>query len=131
MTDKTFSFELFPPKTEKGFENMRKTVAILNDLQAQGHALGRIAPDHLSEIIPIPEHSPMAARLVVKGGTQAMPPAGFIVDGTEGRHIGHNPLGALMIVALLATAALLALTGAVALGGMFKFGDYFYRIKAD
>jgi len=30
MTDKTFSFELFPPKTEKGFENMRRAVAALN-----------------------------------------------------------------------------------------------------
>ena len=27
---------------------------------------------------------PMAARLVKKGGTQAMPPAGFVVNGTEG-----------------------------------------------
>jgi len=31
MTDKTFSFELFPPKTEKGFDNMRNTVAALNE----------------------------------------------------------------------------------------------------
>jgi len=30
MTDKTFSFELFPPKTERGFENMRRAVAALN-----------------------------------------------------------------------------------------------------
>lgn len=30
--DKTFSFELFPPKTEKGFDNMRKTVS---ELQAR------------------------------------------------------------------------------------------------
>jgi methylenetetrahydrofolate reductase (NADPH) len=30
MTNKTFSFELFPPKTEKGFENMRRAVAALN-----------------------------------------------------------------------------------------------------
>jgi methylenetetrahydrofolate reductase (NADPH) len=28
---KTFSFELFPPKTEKGLENMRKSVAALNE----------------------------------------------------------------------------------------------------
>lgn len=28
---KTFSFELFPPKTEKGFENMHRTVAALNE----------------------------------------------------------------------------------------------------
>ncbi|HET91948.1 MAG TPA: flavodoxin family protein [Chloroflexi bacterium] len=27
---------------------------------------------------------PMAARLVKKGGTRAMPPAGFFVEGTEG-----------------------------------------------
>ena len=29
-TQKTFSFELFPPKTEKGFANMRSTVTTLN-----------------------------------------------------------------------------------------------------
>ena len=29
-TQKTFSFELFPPKTEKGFDNMRKAVTALN-----------------------------------------------------------------------------------------------------
>jgi len=29
-TNKTFSFELFPPKTEKGFENMHNTVSALN-----------------------------------------------------------------------------------------------------
>lgn len=32
-TDKTFSFELFPPRTEKGFENMRRTVLTLNERQ--------------------------------------------------------------------------------------------------
>lgn len=30
-TEKTFSFELFPPKTEKGFENMHNTVKVLNE----------------------------------------------------------------------------------------------------
>jgi len=30
-TQKTFSFELFPPKTEKGFANMRKAVTALNE----------------------------------------------------------------------------------------------------
>ncbi len=29
--DKTFSFELFPPKTEKGFENLRRNVLVLNE----------------------------------------------------------------------------------------------------
>lgn len=32
-SDKTFSFELFPPRTEKGFENMRSTVLTLNERQ--------------------------------------------------------------------------------------------------
>jgi len=46
-----------------------ETVSILNDLQAQGHALGRIAPDNLTEIIPIPPHGPQAAKLVIGVGT--------------------------------------------------------------
>jgi methylenetetrahydrofolate reductase (NADPH) len=32
-SNKTFSFELFPPKTEKGFENMKNTVLTLNKKQ--------------------------------------------------------------------------------------------------
>jgi len=32
-SDKTFSFELFPPRTGKGFENMRRTVLTLNERQ--------------------------------------------------------------------------------------------------
>ena len=31
-SNKTFSFELFPPKTEKGFENLKNTVTTLNGL---------------------------------------------------------------------------------------------------
>ncbi len=38
------------------------------------------------------------------------------------RHIGHNPLGALMVLALLGVVALIAATGAVALGGALKSG---------
>ncbi|MFZ2099008.1 MAG: cytochrome b/b6 domain-containing protein, partial [Oricola sp.] len=45
-----------------------------------------------------------------------------IVSGEEGRHLGHNPAGGLMIVALMAVALVLAVTGAVALGGMLKIG---------
>lgn len=43
-------------------------VAVLNDLQAQGHALGRIAPENLREIIaaPAPE---TADKLVIGVGT--------------------------------------------------------------
>lgn len=45
-----------------------------------------------------------------------------LAAGRAGRHLGHNPLGALMVLALLAAAAGLAATGVVALGGMLKSG---------
>jgi glucokinase len=43
--------------------------AVLNDLQAQGHAIGHIAPENLIEILPQPAHSAHAAKLVVGLGT--------------------------------------------------------------
>ena len=46
-----------------------ETVAILNDLQAQGHALGHIAQDDLRTIVSGPEAQPKAARLVIGVGT--------------------------------------------------------------
>lgn len=46
-----------------------ETVAILNDLQAQGHALGHLDPSHIRSILPGPEGQPNAARLVVGVGT--------------------------------------------------------------
>ena len=46
-----------------------ETLAVLNDLQAQGHALGHISKDNLTEILPGLEASPQAARLVVGVGT--------------------------------------------------------------
>lgn len=46
-----------------------ETVAVLNDLQAQGHALGRIDGDKLRAIVPGPEGPPSAARLVIGVGT--------------------------------------------------------------
>ena len=42
--------------------------------------------------------------------------------GTGQRHIGHNPLGAAMILALLATVIAVAASGTVALGGVIKSG---------
>ncbi|MEJ2214812.1 MAG: methylenetetrahydrofolate reductase, partial [Gammaproteobacteria bacterium] len=33
--NKTFSFELFPPKTDKGFDNLKHTVNTLNDLNPE------------------------------------------------------------------------------------------------
>lgn len=46
-----------------------ETIAILNDLQAQGHALGYIAPSHIRSILTGPAVRPHAARLVVGVGT--------------------------------------------------------------
>lgn len=46
-----------------------ETVAILNDLQAQGHALGHIDPANIRTILPGPTGQPNAARLVVGVGT--------------------------------------------------------------
>jgi glucokinase len=43
--------------------------AILNDLQAQGHALGHIDPANTRVLVPFPEASPHAAKLVVNLGT--------------------------------------------------------------
>ena len=45
------------------------TVALLNDLQAQGHALGRIMDADLIEIIPAADHNPLDTRLVIGIGT--------------------------------------------------------------
>ena len=46
-----------------------ETVAILNDLQAQGHALGRIPDDMIRRIIPAPEHGGTGDALVIGVGT--------------------------------------------------------------
>ncbi len=40
------------------------------------------------------------------------------------RHLGHNPLGAVMILVLIATGLGLALTGAFAYGGVLKSGPF-------
>ncbi|PZX14712.1 glucokinase [Celeribacter halophilus] len=44
-------------------------VAILNDLQAQGHALGLVDESNIRPVIDAPEPAPHAARLVVGIGT--------------------------------------------------------------
>ena len=46
-----------------------ETVAILNDLQAQGHALGHIDPDNIRQVLPGQDPQPNAAKLVVGVGT--------------------------------------------------------------
>jgi glucokinase len=68
-------------------------VAVLNDLQAQGHAIGNIAEDDLTEVMPQPEASAMAAKLVVGLGTgfNACPvfdtPGGRFVPPSEAGHL--------------------------------------------
>ena len=44
-------------------------VSIMNDLQAQGQALGHIPPDRCSTLIPGPDHGTHAAKLVIGVGT--------------------------------------------------------------
>ena len=69
-----------------------ETVAILNDLQAQGHALGHIDAANIRSILSGPASSPNAARLVVGVGTgfNAAPvydlPNGRIVTPSESGH---------------------------------------------
>ncbi len=46
-----------------------ETVALLNDLQAQGHSLGRIRKTDLFEVIKAGRHCPTNARLVIGIGT--------------------------------------------------------------
>ncbi len=53
----------------------------------------------------------------------AHPPAEVLAHlRTHRRHVGHNPLGALMVFALLLVLAAIVLTGTLALGGLLKQG---------
>jgi len=71
------------------------TVAILNDLQAQGHALDRLAPDSLRQVLPGVAHPRPGSRLVVGVGTgfNAAPvhrtATGILVAASE---CGHQSL---------------------------------------
>jgi cytochrome b len=47
----------------------------------------------------------------IAGPARTLAYAREVLRGKEARHVGHNPLGGWMIVALLATATLAALTG--------------------
>jgi glucokinase len=68
-------------------------VAVLNDLQAQGHAIGHIAPDDLQEVLPQPKVAETAAKLVIGLGTgfNACPvfdtQAGRFVPPSEAGHV--------------------------------------------
>lgn len=70
-------------------------VAILNDLQAQGHALGHIAPDHLRLLLDAPLPTNERETMLVVGlgtGINAAPvhflPHGRLVAPSECGHIG-------------------------------------------
>ena len=56
-------------KETLGRATRAETVAILNELQAQGHALGYIAAENIRTILEGPAGQPNAARLVVGVGT--------------------------------------------------------------
>lgn len=52
-------------------------------------------------------------------------------DNRAPRHVGHNPAGGWMILLLIAAILLLALTGTIALGGIFKTGPLGFAISYD
>ena len=66
-------------------------VAVLNDLQAQGHALGHLDPAALTPIVEGPAHKPGATRLVINVGT------GFnvapVYEGSFGRLVAAAEAG--------------------------------------
>ena len=68
-----------------------ETVAILNDLQAQGHALGYLDSANIREILTGPEASPNAAKLVIGVGTgfNAAP----VYDTAAGRYVTPSESG--------------------------------------
>ena len=51
--------------------------------------------------------------------------------GTALRHVGHNPLGGAMIVVLMATIAVIGLSGAITLGGVLKRGPLAFATSFD
>ena len=69
------------------------TVALLNDLQAPGHALASLLPEHLRAILAGPDAGQKAARLVVNVGTgfNAVPvhsiASGRVVPASECGHV--------------------------------------------
>lgn len=68
-----------------------ETVAILNDLQAQGHALGHIDPANIRTILPGPQAAENAAKLVIGVGTgfNAAP----VYDLAHGRVVAPSESG--------------------------------------
>ncbi|MDE0241372.1 MAG: ROK family protein [bacterium] len=67
------------------------TVALLNDLQAEGHALGHIAPSYLREIMPQSGAGSSAVQLVVGVGTGFN--AAMVHHFASGRHVSPAEAG--------------------------------------
>ncbi len=68
-----------------------ETVAVLNDLQAQGHAMGRIAPENLHSVIEGPSAADSATRLVIGIGTGFN--AAVVYDTPLGRLVPPSEAG--------------------------------------
>jgi len=51
-----------------------------------------------------------------------------LASGQNARHLGHNPLGGWMILALIAVALGLAISGVAQLGGVFKTGPLGFAV---
>ena len=68
-----------------------ETAAVLNDLQAQGHALGRISSENLRSVVEGPDAAPTATRLVIGVGTgfNAAP----VYQGAQGRLVPPSEAG--------------------------------------
>lgn len=68
-----------------------ETVAVLNDLQAQGHAMGKIAPENLHNVVEGPEAPEGATRLVIGVGTGFN--AAVVYDSPLGRIVPPSEAG--------------------------------------
>lgn len=75
-------------------------VAVLNDLQAQGHAIGHIEEGNLHEILPQPPHTAHSAKLVIGLGTgfNACP----VFDTATGRFVPPSEAGHVSLPATVA-----------------------------
>jgi glucokinase len=78
-------------KTELARAVTAEKVSVLNDLQAQGHAIGNIAAADLQVVLPQPEVPVMAAKLVIGLGTgfNACP----VFDTAGGRFVPPSEAG--------------------------------------
>lgn len=68
-----------------------ETVAVLNDLQAQGHAMGNIAAEHLHNVVKGPQATEAPTRLVIGVGTGFN--AAVVYDTPLGRIVPPSEAG--------------------------------------